>query len=99
MQGLVFELSENTGGHASGATRMTFSNESDPFRATYTGPNISYGHAIVAGGVMLYHAVHSDGSLSAGRADVELSDEQMLLRWQWLTGEPESGVSVWKRIN
>lgn len=98
MEGVTFELLENAGGHAKSATRMTFTNASQPFRATYEGPNVTFGHAIVENNVMLYHARNLDGTLAAGQAEVELTDTQMILRWRWLTGEATSGVSVWQRL-
>lgn len=96
MRNRTFELIENSDGHAAGATRMVFSDETQPYRATYSGPNVTFGHAIVEDGVMLYHARHADGSISAGQADVNLTEDQMVLNWRWLTGEETSGVSVWK---
>ena len=98
MQNKTFELLENADGHAAGATRMVFSDETQPYRATYSGPNVTFGHAIVEDNVMLYHARNTDGSISAGQAEVELTDNQMVLRWRWLTEDNTSGISVWKRI-
>ena len=103
MHGLLgrsFTLVSNNKGDASESTIMQFGTSIAPQIATYSGPNIVYGHAIVAGDEMLYHALGVDGNVKAGRAKVNLdgSDDQpltMTLRWSWFTGDKTSGTSVW----
>jgi hypothetical protein len=102
LAGMIFELVENSEGHAAGSTVMTFAASDHPIRATYSGPNVRYGEAIVVGDEMLYHAVDSKGHLSAGHAKLKMkesgSDTEMILSWQWLTGERTGGVSRWRRV-
>jgi len=103
-----FELVENSDGHASTKTIMTFNEQADPFLGTYTGPNTIYGQIIVktlsAGSTeMLYQSLTSGGELVAGHAQVTLREEDnqpatMQLNWQWLTGSLTSGVSIWREI-
>ena len=93
-----FRLVQNDEGHASDSTVMVFENSQQPFRATYSGPNVTFGHVLVEDMKMIYHARNTDGSLSAGIADVELDGSAMTLRWQWLTGQSNSGTSIWERI-
>ena len=98
----VFELIENSNGLADQTTSLVFSSETSPFTATYDGPNITYGHAIVQGREMLYHAVNNKGEMSAGRAQVSFETAEdgavmMILDWQWLTGDLSSGQSLWRQ--
>lgn len=103
-----FELVENSKGHASAKTVMTFSGQVEPFLGTYTGPNTIHGQVIVRTSPtglieMLYQSLTSDGELVAGRAQVSLIEEDdqpatMQLNWQWLTGSLESGISIWREI-
>ena len=93
-----YELIENEDGHASESTVMQFDASSEPFRATYSGPNVVYGHVIVGNGSMLYHAMDKQGNLTAGRASVEVSAENMTLTWQWLTGDQSGGISKWRQL-
>ncbi|MEM7362828.1 MAG: hypothetical protein AAF525_02285 [Pseudomonadota bacterium] len=97
---LTFELIENDSGHAAGRTRLTFEAATVPYRGTYRGPNVVFGQVIVTGGEMLYHAMDTEGSLSAGRASVAFNrdTETLTLRWQWLTG-PGAGTSVWRLVS
>ena len=94
-----YELVENDGGHASATTVMSFDNSIDPYCATYFGPNITFGHVIVDGTQMLYHARDKEGNLSAGSARVELHEATMTLHWRWLTGDQSSGISHWRKIS
>ena len=98
MQNQIFELIENENGQASAATVMTFDASTHPYRATYTGPNIVFGHAIVTNNQMLYHALDTEGELNAGKATVHLTEDTMTLNWMWLTGSRTSGVSRWRRV-
>lgn len=103
LAGKSFELIENSDGHASGSTMMRFEAASNPCKATYSGPNINFGQAIVQGNEMLYQALESDGKLTAGRATVsilEFEDQplEMRLQWAWLTGDRSSGVSIWRQV-
>jgi len=103
-----FELIENSDGHASAQTIMKFSEQVEPFLGTYTGPNNIYGQVIVRTSStgkteMLYQSLTSDGELVAGHAEVSLHEEddkpaEMRLNWQWLTGSPASGISIWREI-
>ena len=86
---------------------MIFNAGSSPYKATYTGDNIEFGHVIVAINKsainMLYHAQTKDGELVAGTALVSLIEDdanrlKMTLNWQWLTGDLSSGTSYWKEI-
>jgi len=103
----VFELIENTDGLAAKKTRMIFENDTQPYRAIYTGENVEFGNVIVttSNGVMnmLYQALTKDGELVAGKAKVNMSTEsttylEMTLHWQWLTGDLSSGTSRWKEV-
>ena len=103
LQSRVFELVENKGGHAASTTTIRFSNVPEPCTAIYSGPNISFGQAIVKDGEMLYQAIELDGTLRAGRAKIAIkatdgNPREMHLHWSWLTGEKSSGVSVWQEI-
>lgn len=103
-----FELVENSDGHASAKTIMKFSNHTEPFLATYTGPNTVYGQVIVrtskTGDLeMLYQSLTTESELVAGRAQVILSENEnhkmvMQLNWQWLTGSLSNGISIWHEI-
>jgi len=103
-----FELVENSGGHASAKTIMKFSEQTEPFLGTYTGPNTIHGQVIVrtspiGQAEMLYQSLTSDSELVAGRAQVSLREEddqatEMQLNWQWLTGSLASGISIWREI-
>ena len=101
----IFELIENQEGLADSQTRMIFNGNSLPFQATYSGPNVSNGQVLVSTNVnndlsMVYHALASDGSLVAGKADISFATIEntltMELNWQWLTGDLSSGVSRWR---
>jgi hypothetical protein len=103
-----FELIDNDTGLASAKTLMVFDSSSSPFKASYRGPNIEYGHAIVSiendEVHMLYHSLSKNGDLSAGSAKVTLSESdfgntEMTLNWHWLTGDLSSGISKWKEVN
>mgnify|MGYP005989951659 CR=1 FL=1 len=103
-----FELIENEAGLASEKTLMVFDNSSHPYKASYSGPNVKYGHIIVSTDksetIMLYHSLSKDGDLAAGRAKVTLkeinsSTTEMQLHWHWLTGDLSSGISKWSEIN
>jgi len=101
--GKVFQLVENKQGHASGATIMRFNDCESPCTATYSGPNVSYGQAIVQSKSMLYQALESDGALTAGQAKVTIAEPtagqmEMRLDWKWLTGDRSEGVSFWQQI-
>jgi hypothetical protein len=102
LAGMIFELLENSEGHAAGSTVMTFAISDDPIRATYSGPNVKYGEAIVVGDEMLYHAMDSKGRMSAGHAKMKIKESgsatEMILSWQWLTGERSGGVSRWRHV-
>jgi len=103
-----FELIENSDGHASAKTIMSFSEQVDPFLATYSGPNTIHGQVIVktsrtGSTEMLYQSLTSDGQFVAGRAEVMLTEEEnkpaiMQLNWQWLTGSLTSGISIWREV-
>ncbi len=99
----TFRLEQNDAGHASSATIMRFSSADSPYTATYSGPNVAYGQAIVHGDQMVYHALDSEGNLSAGTAtvtlDVSCKPPQMQLSWRWLTGDGSNGVSVWSGVD
>ena len=97
LENAVFELIQNTHGHAASSTVMTFGDESSPFRATYNGPNVTFGHALVIDDTMLYHAADREGNLSAGMAKIILTDDTMTLQWRWLTGDQATGKSHWRR--
>ena len=99
MRNMQFKLIANDGGHASQSTLMTFDDSTKPFKATYTGPNVKFGHVIVEGDQMLYHALDSQGNLSAGAAAVTLTDTHMILAWRWLTGDLSKGESRWQRVD
>ena len=101
----IFDLIENQDGLAESHTRMIFNGNSLPFRATYSGPNVSSGQVLVSTNAnndlnMVYHALASHGSLVAGKADISFTTIDntltMKLNWQWLTGDLSSGVSMWK---
>ena len=104
-----FELVENSDGHASAKTIMKFSEQSDPFIGTYSGPNTRHGQVIVRTSKdglteMLYQSLTTDDELVAGKAKVTLSEDKseklvMQLNWQWLTGSLNSGVSIWHEID
>lgn len=103
-----FALITNESGLAADETLMVFDSNTNPYTATYTGPNIEYGHAIASLEndelVMLYHAMSKDGKMSAGKATVSFalataSKTQMQLHWQWLTGDLSSGSSKWIEVN
>jgi hypothetical protein len=103
-----FELVENSDGYASAKTIMKFSEQTEPFQGTYTGPNTIHGQVIVRTSPtgqteMLYQSLTSDGELVAGRAQVSLCEEggqptEMQLNWQWFTGSLASGISIWREI-
>ena len=99
-----FQLIENPGGHVSGNTVMRFGDSTDPCIATYSGPNIVFGQVIVSEDKMIYHALDTNGQLSAGKATVRLERAdnnaavEMVLDWQWLTGDRSQGVSRWKKL-
>ena len=103
-----FELVENPGGHAGAKTVMKFSEHVEPLLGTYIGPNTIHGQVLVktssSGSTeMLYQSLTSDGELVAGRAEVSLIEKEttpatMKLNWQWLTGSPTSGISIWREI-
>ncbi len=99
----AFELVQNDSGHASAATVMRFHDTVDPQTAEYAGPNVTYGHVIVQGNQMLYHAMDASGKLAAGAAKVSLAEHdgtpQMTLEWRWLTGDGANGISVWREIS
>jgi len=99
-----FELLENKDGLASSKTKMVFNKNSDPWEATFSGPNVFNGHVLVSKSGkqidMIYHAQTPSGELVAGKAIVQLTKAEknrfkMQLNWQWLTGDRSSGVSVW----
>ncbi len=101
------KLIENKEGLASDETIMVFDDSDSPYKATYSGPNIKYGHAIVSNIdgklTMLYHAIAKTGELSAGKATVYLSKGradaiEMQLDWQWLTGDLSAGISKWREV-
>ena len=102
----TFDLIENNTGLAASQTRMIFNHHSDPFEATYTGPNVSNGHVLVSRKKdkfdMIYHALSAEGLLVAGKADVSFSTNDgnliMQLNWQWLTDDLSSGVSLWTEV-
>lgn len=100
--GKTFELIENRDGYALGSTRMQFQSGVNPVRATYSGPNVVYGEAIVCGEDMLYHALNSEGQMSAGRANIVIQKSsgvlEMVLQWHWLTGEQTGGISKWRQV-
>lgn len=103
-----FELVENSDGHASAKTIMKFSEQSNPFTGTYTGPNNVYGQVIVRTSKtdvteMLYQSLTTDNELVAGKAILTLSENDngkliMQLNWQWLTGSLSSGISIWHEV-
>lgn len=104
----VFELVQNESGLAANATRMTFSEHSAPYIATYTGANVLFGSVIVTSNNdetrMLYHALSADNELVAGEANVQLSLNEfnkldMTLHWRWLTGDLSSGISEWVEVD
>lgn len=102
--GAVFELLQNDDGLAASATKLTFSTDCSPVTATYHGPNIPFGHAILYENQMIYHAVSDTGELSAGLANVTFEEEDemivsMQLDWVWLTGPRSSGISRWRRVS
>jgi len=88
---------------------MVFNHCTSPYEASYSGPNVSNGHALVFAKNdvlnMVYHAITSEGILVAGKAVVELTRAsstntlEMQLNWQWLTGDLSSGISKWIEIN
>jgi hypothetical protein len=104
----IFELVENSSGHASAKTIMKFSEQTNPFIGTYSGPNNIYGQVIVRTSKdglteMLYQSLTTDDELVAGKAAVTLSESEngklvMQLNWQWLTGSLNSGISVWHEV-
>jgi hypothetical protein len=102
LSAMDFELVENTDGYAAASTLLKFDSSSDPYRATYIGPNLKFGQAIVSEYEMLYHAVNAEGIMSCGYAkvsfDVSEGSTEMILNWQWLTGDKSSGVSRWRYI-
>lgn len=77
---------------------MIFEDDHHPFRATYSGPNVTFGHVLVEDMKMIYHSRNTDGSLSAGIADITTNQTGMILQWRWLTGGSSSGTSIWERI-
>jgi len=102
-----FELVENADGHAAGQTVMTFHPGTEPCRATYSGPNVRFGHALVekinGEARMVYHALTDEGELVAGKARVfffEADDGsiEMHLRWQWLNSDAGGGISKWREL-
>lgn len=93
----TYELIENADGHAEGKTRLAFSN-SETVNATYTGPNVVFGNAIVHEAEMVYQALTVEGELNAGRATISIEDGILVLHWTWLTGDRSSGVSRWRKI-
>lgn len=104
LAGKSFALVENDEGHASASTLMVFDARTDVCTATYTGPNVKFGHVVVSENQMLYHAYNEDGSLSAGVATIRLKMDasekisEMMLQWKWLTGDLSSGVSHWRCV-
>lgn len=102
LRAMAFELIENSDGHATTSTLLQFDSSSGPYRAIYTGPNVKFGHVIVSGNEMLYYAMDAEGSMSSGYAkvsfDVFEGKTEMILNWQWLTGDKSSGVSRWRHI-
>jgi len=101
-------LIENEQGLAGSSTRMVFTNNSSPYEATYSGPNVSNGHVLASyideTLTMIYHAFTAEGQLVAGKATVELSETSagnllMQLNWQWLTDDKSTGISKWREIN
>jgi len=103
----VFDLVENENGLAESTTRMVFKNCTNPYEATYSGPNISNGHVLVSNLndilSMIYHAYTNEGDLVAGKASVTLNEIapgklSMQLNWQWLTGNLTSGTSNWIQV-
>ena len=102
--GRTFELVENNAGHAVSATIMRFGKSTESCTATYSGPNVTTGHAILRSDEMLYHAIDSNGKLSAGRAKVSITKTpvevaEMRLNWTWLTGDKTSGISIWRECD
>ena len=102
-----FELVENSGGHAIGGTVITFDRDKEPCRATYQGPNVKFGHALMekcdGEARMLYHALTDNGQLVAGEAQVSFFEAddgsiEMHLRWRWLTGDKSGGISKWREV-
>ncbi|MDH3494530.1 MAG: hypothetical protein OEM82_13320 [Acidobacteriota bacterium] len=101
-----FELIENNDGPAAGRTVMKFGRRTEPCRATYSGPNVRFGHALVeeveGEARMVYHALTDEGALVAGKARVSFFEAddgsiEMHLRWKWLDGEG-GGISKWREI-
>ena len=101
----TFQLIENANGYVKGNTVMKFNDSSDPNIASYTGPNVVIGQVIVSNGSMLYQALETSGNLCAGKANVTLRKEsdnskaEMILNWQWLTGDQSKGISRWISLN
>ena len=107
LNNIKFKLIENKEGLASDETIMVFDCSDAPNKASYSGPNIEYGHAIVSTKneqlIMLYLAISKSGEMSAGKAIVSLSKSsadkmEMQLDWTWLTGDLSSGISKWCEI-
>lgn len=105
LAGYEFALIENETGEAESGTTMRFGRRhKHAIEASYEGPNVSHGHALVtqtaAGSTtMVYHALDADGALNAGTAKVIIEHVPMTMRleWQWLTGDRSRGTSLWRR--
>lgn len=104
----IFRLVDNQDGLAMSDTKMTFSENSAPFIAKYSGDNIVYGNVIVTTSngemKMLYHSLSTNNELAAGKANVHLSVNKfnnldMTLEWCWLTGDLTSGISKWIEVD
>ena len=100
-----FQLIENPDGHAIGDTVMTFADSASPWIASYNGPNIVIGQVMLHDQIMHYQALDTSGEFCAGRAKVSYlvangnSPAQMILNWQWLTGDRSKGVSRWRKLD
>ncbi|WP_018996504.1 hypothetical protein [Hirschia maritima] len=103
LSGCVFELIENSSGHAAEKTIMSFSPNLEICSAIYSGPNIEFGQVLVSDDCMLYHALDKAGKLAAGQAKISIQQDDsndvfMKLEWSWLSSDSSSGESLWKLV-
>ena len=94
LAGRSFRLLQNADGQAGAATEMHFGALSDPLLATYAGPNVIAGQAMVTEQRMVYQQMTTEGALLSGAATVELAGTEMRLHWRWVDGSG-AGTSHW----
>ena len=106
LAGKTFRAVSNTAsGAVSSETAMSFETDDGVAAGSYAGGAVKVGHVLARHGErdrleLLYHGATADGDIRAGKAQGRLEyDEdgrlQMILSWQWLTGDKATGHSRW----